>query len=86
MFLYLLLGLTTLLGVSAATKCRFSDVTDDVVHCYNPYLTSQSFDSAIATCSSSGGHLVTISSQDEYDFVFDVVQGNNTFTPCYNIL
>ena len=61
--------LASLNANSGSTKCR---LIDGVLHCYHLFDDVTDFDGAVADCSSRasrGAHLVTISSEEEFDFV-----------------
>ena len=64
--IFFFIFLASLTAVSASSKCR---IVDGVAHCYHLFDDSLDFAGSVSDCSSRGAHLVTISSQDEYDFV-----------------
>ena len=57
-------------------ECVF--LTDNAVHCYEIHDNTLSFSGSISDCSSRGAHLVTVSSQTEYDIVYSLMQQSKT--------
>jgi hypothetical protein len=67
-------------GPSGPTGCPSGTVEWDNGHCYQAVLApGVSWDDAQAECVGRGGHLVTITSDEENAFVFSLVSGDTAF-------
>jgi cysteine-rich repeat protein len=68
-------------GNGCGKTCKVYCLPDEQklgTHCYREYATSASWDTAEATCTQDpNGHLVTITSQQEFDFVYNNVFDQN---------
>jgi hypothetical protein len=67
-------------GSSAPSGCPSGTVEWENGHCYQAVLApGLSWDDANAACETRGGHLVTITSEEENAFVFSLVSGDSAF-------